>query len=41
MLLSPGALVKSVNSNINVTEKVKARTVVLLLQCLLINIMSL
>ena len=29
ILLSPGALVKSVNSNIIVTEKVKTMTVVL------------
>jgi len=31
-LLSPGASVKSVNSNITVTERVKARTVVLQLR---------
>ena len=43
ILLLSGALVKSVNNNITVTERVKARTVDLqiLLQCLLINFMSL
>jgi len=46
IFLPSGALVKSVNNNITVPESVKASTVVLslkyiLLQCLLINIMSL